>query len=270
MPPKRPSRDSAPSRRRPGEVALERALSKLGIASRSGARAAILAGRVAVGGLIVRDPGAPVVPESAAITIDGERPRAARWRALLLHKPVGVITTRNDPHGRTTVFDWLGEEGDGLLAVGRLDRETTGLLILTSDSRLADWLTDPANAIPRVYRARVRGSVEAQALRRLEAGLEDRGQLLRAEHAELVELAAASPKESRVLLTLTEGKNREARRLLAAVGHPVLRLERLSFGGLELGELAPGAHRELSAEELRRAFGAAAPIARGPVRAGAG
>lgn len=264
---KRSSGERVPSRRRRGEVALERALSKLGIASRSGARAAILAGRVAVAGRIVRDPGTPVVPERAAITIDGERPRAAPWRALVLHKPAGVITTRDDPHGRTTVFDWLGEEGKGLLAVGRLDRDTTGLLILTSDSRLADWLTDPANAIPRLYRARVRGAVEAAALRRLEAGIEDRGQLLRAERAELV---AASARESCLLLTLAEGKNREVRRLLAAIGHPVRRLERLSFGGLALGELPAGAHRELSAEELRRAFGAAAPIARGPVRAGAG
>ncbi len=251
------------ARRRPGEVSLERALSKLGIASRRDARAAILAGRVAIGGRVVRDPGTPVVPERAVISLDGAPPRVAAWRAVLLHKPLGVITTRRDPHGRTTVFDWLGGEAEGLLAVGRLDRETTGLLLLTTDSQLADWLTDPANAIPRVYRARVRGEVAAPALRALEAGLEDRGELLRAARAELL---AASARESRVLLTLVSGKNREARRLLAGVGHSVLQLERLAFGGLDLGTLAVGEHRELSADELRRAFGDAAPIGRGPVR----
>src|SRR5262245_51268055 len=117
---------------RPG-VRLDRALSKLGLASRADARRMILAGRVSVGGRIVWDPAREVVPEDAGIAVDGRVAGRRRARTLMLHKPRGVITTRKDPEGRPTVFDLLGEEAEGLVAAGRLDRATTGLLILTTD-----------------------------------------------------------------------------------------------------------------------------------------
>ena len=250
-------------RRRPGEVSLDRALSKLGVASRSTAGEWIRAGRVAVDGAVCRDPGRPVVPERAAIEVDGVPVGAAPWRALAFHKPVGAVTSRRDPEGRPTVFDRLGGAGDGLVAVGRLDLETSGLLLLTSDTKLADWLTDPANGVPRVYRVEVEGDPDAEALARLVAGIEDRGERLCCERAVRIGGGAAT---TRLELTLATGRNREVRRLCAAVGHEVLTLERVAYGGVELGALEAGEWRELTRGELRSAFGVDAPIGRGPVR----
>jgi 23S rRNA pseudouridine2605 synthase len=132
-------------------VHLNRALSKLGILSRAQATAAILAGRVRVDGRVVRDPAHAVVPERARIAIDDELRARAPWRTVVFHKPRGIVTTRRDPQGRRTVYDVLGDAGRGLIAVGRLDLATTGLLLLTSDTRLANWITDPAHDVARVY-----------------------------------------------------------------------------------------------------------------------
>lgn len=236
------------SPRKPGEVSLERALSKLGAASRAEARRRIAAGEVEVDGVVVTDPTRPVVPERAAIRLAGAAIARQPFRCLLFHKPRGVVTTRRDPEGRKTVFELLGPEGRGLLAVGRLDFATSGLLLLTTDSQLANALTDPALAVPRVYVVTVRGrwSEEKSALAR--TGLLDRGELLRA--AEIVE-RKVSGRESQLIVTLHEGRNRELRRLFAAAGHDVTRLKRIRFGGLELGDLAPGEFRELSSGEVR-------------------
>jgi 23S rRNA pseudouridine2605 synthase len=252
-----------PIRRRPGEVSLERALSKLGAASRAEARERIRAGRVTVDGRVCHDPGRPVVPERAMLAVDGEPVAAAAWRTLALHKPAGVMTTRRDPRGRPTVFDLLGTAAAGLVAVGRLDLETSGLLLLTTDTRLADWLADPENAVPRRYRARVAGAVDDAALDRLVSGVVDRGERLRAASAERLGVEGG---ETELALALTTGRNREVRRLCAAVGHPVVALARLAYGGVELGDLAPGAWRALSRTEVSSAFGALAPVGRGPVR----
>jgi 23S rRNA pseudouridine2605 synthase len=135
--------------------------------------------------------------------------------------------------------------------VGRLDAATSGLLLLTNDTRLADWLTDPANAVARVYLVTVRGELADAAARRLEEGLDDAGERLA---ARAVTVRKRSRRETHLVLELTEGKNREIRRLLAAVRHEVTRLKRVSFGGLELGDLAVGKWREVSAEELKAAF----------------
>jgi 23S rRNA pseudouridine2605 synthase len=247
-------------------VALERALSKLGLASRTEARRLIAAGRVSVNGRVERDPLAPVVPEESRVAIDGVAREAAPCRFLLLHKPRGVVTTRRDPEGRPTVFDLLGNAGDGLAAVGRLDLASSGLLLLTNDTRLADWLTSPASAVPRVYLVTVRGEVTDDEAKRLEAGVTEGGEKVSARSAVV---RKRSRRESHLVVTLAEGRNREIRRLCAAVGHEVTRLRRVAFGGLELGDLAPGRWRELSVEDLRAAFGAGAPLGRGPVGAGA-
>lgn len=235
----------------PGQVPLDRALSKLGAASRTEARAHIAAGRVTVGGLVVRDPSTPVTPETADIALDGLPVARAPRRVIVLNKPRGCVTTRRDPRGCPTVFDVLGTAGDGVQAVGRLDQATSGLLLLTNDTRLADWLTDPTSGVPRLYVATVRGLVTDAVARGLIEGLVDRGERLAATEATVLK---RSRRESRLRLTLTEGRNREVRRLCAAIGHEVTRLVRVAYGGVALGDLAPGAWREVTPAELAAAF----------------
>jgi 23S rRNA pseudouridine2605 synthase len=218
--------------------------------TRSQANAAILAGRVAVDGRIVRDPGRPV-DASARIELDAQAAVAQSWRTIVFHKPRGVITTRQDPEGRTTIYDILGEAGRGLVPVGRLDWASSGLLLLTSDTELANRLTDPRNAIARVYAVTVRGPMTAEHCDRLEQGIVDHGERMRADE---VTLRKSSGRESQLVVTLTEGKNREIRRLCEAVGRPVTRLKRVAFGALTLEDLAPGEWRELSETDVRQAF----------------
>jgi 23S rRNA pseudouridine2605 synthase len=232
-------------------VPLERALSKLGAASRSEARQLVRAGRVTVDGRAVTDPLLPVVPETARLEIDGLPVRRPASRTILLHKPRGVVTTRSDPEGRPTVYGCLADLEAHIVPVGRLDAATTGLLLLTNDTRFADWVTDPAHAVPRVYLVTVRGELADATARRLEEGLEESGERLA---ARAVAIRKRSRRETHLVVELTEGKNREIRRLLAAAGHEVTRLKRVAFGGLELGDLAPGKWREVSRDELRGAF----------------
>jgi 23S rRNA pseudouridine2605 synthase len=233
-------------------VPLARALSKLGLMSRREAGAAIRVGRVAVDGRVVRDQAHPVSLARAAIEVDGRRAAAPAWRTILFHKPRGVLTTTRDPEHRPTVFDLLGAAGHGLRAVGRLDFASTGLLLLTSDSRLADWLTSPAHRIPRVYLVTVRGSVDDDTLSRLTAGVTHRGEILRAASATLVKV---SGRESQLTIALREGKNREIRRMFESMGREVTRLKRVAFGPLQLGDLPPGRWREITRGEIVRAFG---------------
>jgi len=228
------------------KIPLNRALSKLGVLSRAQATAAVLAGRVRVGGRRVLDPLTLVAPERANIELDGGRALKAAWRTIVFHKPRGVVTTRTDPEGRKTVYDVLGEAGRGLISVGRLDLATTGLLLLTSDTQLANWLTDPANEVPRLYVVTVRGRVtdgEAASL------------------AGHITVRKASARESHLLVELREGKNRQVRRMFDGIGHEVTSLKRVRFGVLDLGALQPGHHREILRAEMAKAF------PRAPVRA---
>lgn len=234
-------------------MSLARALSKLGAASRSAAAALVAAGRVTVDGRVVRDPGHRLDLARARVALDGAPLVAPARVTLLLHKPRGVVTTRSDPEGRPTVFDLLGEAADRprLVAVGRLDLATSGLLLLTSDGRLADWLTDPRQAIARRYAVTVAGELADEAAARMCAGIDDDGERLRAVG---VEIRKRSRRETHLRVTLAEGRNREVRRLCAAVGHEVTALRRDAFGGLELGEVAAGRWRAVGDDELRRAF----------------
>ena len=222
-----------------GKVPLNRALSKLGVLSRAQATAAILAGRVRVDGRLVRTPSTLVSPERTRIELDETRARRAAWRTILFHKPRGTVTTRSDPEGRPTVYDVLGDAGAGLIAVGRLDAATSGVLLLTTDTQLANWLTDPQNQVPRVYVVTVRGRVTDDEMARLSGD---------------VTLRKASGRESQLLVELREGKNRQVRRMFSDIGHEVTALKRVRYGGIELGSLAPGAHREILRNEIAKAF----------------
>ena len=231
---------------------LDRALSKLGAASRSEAQELIRAGRVKVGGSRVTDPARLVVPETSRIAMDDVPVSAAPWRTIALHKPRGVVTTRRDPEGRRTVFDLVGIDMGPLVAVGRLDLASTGLLLLTSDTRLAARLTDPASAVVRRYIVTARGEVGAESVERMTRGV---GGL----RADSVRVRKRSRRETHLVIELTEGKNREIRRLLAATGHEVTRLLRVAFGSIELGTLQPGKWREVTRQEIERAFPARRP-----------
>ena len=243
------------SRRRKGQVSLDRALSKLGAASRNEARVLIAAGRVRLDGRIVNDPSLPVVPETARLTIDGRDVRRDVWRCIAFHKPRGVMTTRRDPEGRKTVFDLLGNEGLGLVAVGRLDRASSGLLLLTNDTQLANRLTDPTARLIRLYVVTVRGRVSDDTARAIERGLDVPASAGRRERlrASSVAIRKTSNRETHLIVELTEGRNRELRRLFEAVGHEVTRLHRIAFGPIELGDVLPGGWREISREEFETA-----------------
>jgi 23S rRNA pseudouridine2605 synthase len=212
---------------------------------------------VRVGGQVVLDPGRPIVPERAQIEVNGVRQRRAPWRTIAFYKPRGILTTRRDPEGRQTIFDVLGETGRGLVPVGRLDRATSGLLVLTNDTRLANWIADPANAVPRLYLVTVRGRVTPGELRRLTDGIAAAGERLQATGASV---RKASGRESHLTIELQEGRNREVRRLLEATGHEVTALKRVKLGRLALGDLRPGEWRQLRPADVRQAFGARVPI----------
>jgi 23S rRNA pseudouridine2605 synthase len=222
---------------------LDRALSKLGIASRSEAKRLIAEGRVRVAGRIVRNAAHLVVPEHGSITVDGAKPPVREWRAIAFHKPKGVVTTRRDPEGRPTVFDVLGETAESLVAVGRLDMASTGLLLLTTDTELANYLTDPSHAIVRRYIVTVRGALDDEDAAQMIDGVDG----LRARS---VVVRKRSARETHLVVELVEGKNREIRRMLESLGHPVTKLMRVAFGGVELGGLQPREWREVSPEEV--------------------
>jgi 23S rRNA pseudouridine2605 synthase len=221
-------------------VSLNRALSKLGILSRAQATEAIRAGRVKVDGRVITDPAASVVPKRVRITLDGRRRTGAEWRTILFHKPRGVVTTRHDPEGRRTIYDVIGPPASGLVAVGRLDLATSGVLLLTTDTRLAHRIADPANAVPRVYVVTVRGRVTDEEAVQLDAVS--------------VVVRKASNRETHLTVELRRGRNREVRKLFELIGHEVTRLKRVRFGGLELGNLAPGEWKDLTRTDVEAAF----------------
>ena len=229
------------------KVPLERALSKLGAASRSQTRQWALDGRLQVNGRTVRDPLFMVSPEKDRFAVDGKPVKSEGWLAVMMNKPKGVVTTKSDEKGRRTVFDLLPQELGALHPVGRLDMATTGLLILTNDTRLSSYLCDPANAVPRTYLVTVSGGVTQAVLAAASAGIMDGGELLKP--ASII-LRKAGGRESSLTVELTEGKNREIRRFFEALGHEVTQLKRVAFGPLTLGTLGPGKFRRLTREEF--------------------
>jgi 23S rRNA pseudouridine2605 synthase len=225
---------------------LAKYLAHAGVASRRAAEDLVRAGRVTVGGERVLDP-ARDVDEGSGVALDGTEVEGPEARVVYaVHKPEGVVSTASDPGGRPTVVGIVPEEWRRLYPVGRLDADTTGLLLLTNDGDLAHRLTHPSFEVPKTYRALVeRPPVEEPALRGLREGVElDDGLTAPARVRRLAPDALE--------LTIHEGRKRQVRRMCAAVGHPVRTLERIRFGPLQLGDLAPGGHRRLSAAEVER------------------
>jgi 23S rRNA pseudouridine2605 synthase len=228
---------------------LVKHLAHAGVASRRAAEAMIADGRITVDGATVTDP-ARDVTGAEAIAVDGERLGTAPRRVVYaLHKPAGVVSTAHDTHGRPTVVD-LVPGGTRLYPIGRLDADTTGLILLTNDGELANHLTHPRYEVPKTYRAKVANAPVAEAaLRALRSGVElDDGRTAPAQ------VRAVRPDV--LELTIHEGRKRQVRRMCDAVGHPVLGLRRVRFGPLALGDLAVGAHRRLTAAEVERLRGA--------------
>ena len=230
---------------------LAKFLAHAGVASRRAAEDVVRAGRVTVGGEVVSDP-ARDVDETSGVAVDGRALGGAEGRlVLMLNKPPGVVSTAKDTHGRRTVLDLVAARGTRLYPVGRLDADTTGLILLTNDGELANALTHPRFEVPKTYRVRVaRGPVSDRAVRRLREGvqLED-GMTAPAR----VRRAGADVLE----ITIHEGRNRQVKRMCDAVGHRVLSLERVAFGPLRLGDLPAGGARRLTGAELDRLRGPA-------------
>jgi 23S rRNA pseudouridine2605 synthase len=223
---------------------LAKYLAHAGVASRRASEAIIAAGRVAVDGAVVTDP-ARDVDEARDVRVDGRPVRPVSHVVYALNKPAGVVSTARDPQGRPTVVG-LVPSGERLYPVGRLDADTTGLILLTNDGDLAYRLTHPSFEVPRTYRAHVRHPpVREPALRALREGVELEDGLTAPAHVRRI---AAD----RLELTIHEGRKHQVRRMCEAVGHPVRALERVAFGPLRLGGLEPGEHRPLSPAEVER------------------
>ena len=231
----------------PALVSLPRALSKLGLCSRSQAEAAVRAGRVTVDGAVVRDPTMRVDMDRTRLALDGRAATAARRTYVALNKPRGLVTTRDDPQGRDTVFDCLaGADLPPLGAVGRLDKASEGLLLLTNDTRWGQRVLDPATHLPKTYHVQVDRVPDEALVARLQAGVESEGERLGVHTAAVLR---AGERHGWLEIVLDEGRNRHIRRLLAALDTEVLRLVRVAIGPLTLGTLPKGAWRHLTAAE---------------------
>jgi 23S rRNA pseudouridine2605 synthase len=254
----------APAGEAKGPLSLARALSKFGVCSRREAERWIGDGRVAVNGEAVRAPARRIDPRRDRVTVDGARVGDDTARlAIALHKPAGYLTTRADPAGRPTVYALLGGLGEWVFPVGRLDKDTSGLLILTNDHRLGHRLTDPGHHVPKTYHARVRGVPEPAALAALAEGV-DLGDGTVSRPAGVRSLGSARGGGTWLEIVLTEGRNRQVRRMCAAVGHDVFDLARVAIGALPLGDLAPGEWRRLDAGDLAALENARGSIAAPP------
>ncbi|HCN31159.1 MAG TPA: pseudouridine synthase [Verrucomicrobiales bacterium] len=227
---------------------LARALSKLGFCSRSQGFELIRAGRVRLNGRVCMNPEQPVLLDKDDVRVDGASLAAAAPVYLMLNKPRGLVTTARDEQGRDTIFSLLKGAGlPHLGPVGRLDKASEGLLLLTNDTSWAHRVTDPASHLPKTYHAQTTGLLGEAALTRFAAGIRDDGERLRLPDARVLR---QGEKNTWLEIVLTEGRNRHIRRVLEAFGIEVLRLVRVAVGPLVLGELAKGGWRHLTTQEV--------------------
>ena len=244
MPPPSLSRTAQPPRH-----GLARILSKLGACSRSQAEQWIRAGRVSLDGRVVRDPYHPTLVDRQQISVDGQPVVPAAHVYVAFNKPRGIVVSAADERGRDTVYTALASAGLPWLGpVGRLDKASEGLLLLSNDTSWAAAITDPATHLDKTYHVQVSGLPDAAALAAMLAGVDDAGDTLKARQVRLLRTGA---KNAWLEVVLDEGRNRHIRRLLAALGFEVLRLLRVRIGPLALGELAKGQWRRLEDHEVR-------------------
>ena len=230
---------------------VSKLIARAGLASRRAAEDLIRAGRVAVNGHFISEQGVKADPDKDKITVDGTPLKLEEKPPLVvvLHKPKYTITTRDDPEKRATVFDLLPHKYANLHPVGRLDFETSGVLLLCDDGTLTHLLTHPSHGVEKVYEARVRGEVGPETLAWLEKGVRLEDGVTAPCRARVL---AQRDKNALVEITLREGRNRQVRRMLEAVSHAASSLRRVSFAGVELEGMAPGEHRELLPAEIKK------------------
>jgi pseudouridine synthase len=234
---------------KPGQrVQLHRACSKLGLGSRSQAQEWIRAGQVRVDGKIVTDPLTWVDLRTQKITHQGEQAAEKSRIVFAMNKPKGIVTTRSDELGRKTVFDLLSPDTRYVFPVGRLDADSQGLLIMTNDADLATRLTSPEQHVPKTYRVIVTGNPSEETLQKLRQGVALADGLTK---PALVTFLRRRGKSTILEITLTEGRNRQIRRMMAAMGHKVRKLERTAIGRYQLGTLAVGEVTKLDEEQIR-------------------
>ncbi len=233
---------------RPEGIRLQKVLAAAGLGSRRACEELIEAGEVTVDGQVIREQGIRVVPNEVTIEVRGKRIAVDDSRVTVaLHKPKGVVSTMSDPEGRPALDQYVRDFDERLFHVGRLDAETTGLLLLTNDGELANRLAHPTHGVAKVYVAKVEGRVSAGLGTTLKAGVDlDDGPVRVSDYTVL----DATDRYSIVEVTLHEGRNRIVRRMFEAAGHPVIELARTQFGPIALGNLKPGHVRVLDHEEV--------------------
>ena len=243
--------DTAPRKR------LHKILSSAGVCSLRQAERLIAEGRVSVNGVTVTEKGAAADPSKDVIRVDGKVIKTlvpAARTYLAMNKPKGYVTTRSDEKGRKTVMDLLPEEYRNLYPVGRLDMNSEGLLLFTNDGAFAQAVMAPKNRVERIYKVKVRNVPDRKTIAKMISGITDEGDKLRAES---VEIEGVSGGNCWLTMVLTEGKKRHIRRLCQRLGHPVLKLKRLSVGPIRLGDLKPGETRHVKIELVNRLMKAA-------------
>lgn len=227
---------------------LDRVLSRAGAGSRTDAVRLVRERRVAVNGRVVTDPERWVDPKRDRVTLDGRHLDAPKPVHLLLYKPKGYLTTYRDPDGRKTVYDLLPERRAWIFPVGRLDLDTSGLLVMTNDSKLAERLTNPEHEVPKTYQVKASRRLDDAELARLAGGIVlDDGPTRKARVLRLRESGGRTVFE----ITLTEGRNRQVRRMVAALDAKVLKLVRVAIGPIRIGDLPIGGSRPLTGAEVR-------------------
>ncbi len=238
-------------------IRLQRFLASCGLGSRRACEEFITEGRVTVNGQTISELGASVDPSSQTIALDGERLRMERKKYYVLHKPPGYLCTNSDPAGRRKAIDLLPSEGPRLFTVGRLDENSTGLLVVTNDGDLAEKLAHPRHQIFRTYHMQVAGHPTREVYESLKEGLRFAEARFRVRSVKAFKKVGQS---TWLEVVLSEGHNRELRRLFARVGHKVLKLTRISFGPIRLGKLKMGEFRDLSLSELEALHGILANV----------
>jgi len=247
---------------------LQKAIADAGLASRRAAEEMIRQGRVAVNGQVVTVMGVTVDPHADSITVDGSPlGKADRKRTYLFYKPPGLLCTRDDPHGRSTVFDILPDEvGTGLHTAGRLDMDAEGLLILTNDGELTLKLTHPSSHLPKTYLVKVKGDVQLRALKKLRRGVElDDGVTLPASVS--VIKGTGTERNTWLRIVLKEGRKNQIKRMCETVDHRVLSIKRISIGGMSLPDkMKPGNFKKLSKKEIETLIGGRERAVQRPTR----